>query len=98
MEKDCATTGCIGFSLGLSPPLFCHILSSENLAFIYSVPVYYSLDSVLSAKGTKKMHVSPLPSWSPSPGEEQGDGYQDGIKVRARVSEENFIMTPCLRP
>ena len=60
--------------------------------------VYYSLDSVLSAKGTKRMRASPLPSWSPSPGEEQGDGYQDGIKVRARVSEENFIMTPCLRP
>lgn len=39
------------------------------------------------------MRAPPLPSWSPSPGEEQGDGYHDGIKVRAGVSEGNFIMT-----
>ena len=43
-------------------------------------------------------HAPPLPLWSLSPGEEQGDGYHDGIKVRAGVSEGNFIMTPCLRP
>ena len=47
MEKDCVTTG-------LSPPFFCHILFSEILALIYSVPIYYTLDSMLGAKGIKR--------------------------------------------